>query len=84
MGEQARTGAPDLGRRLPLLSDDRERFAVITLLGTIIFAVVIAIGSLDGRSGLALFGKYMTAGTVGRRPRPARRTRRGEDPAPPR
>ena len=49
---------------------------MITFLGTIIFAVIIGIGSLDGRSGLALFGKYTTPGTVSRRPRPAR----GDDP----
>ena len=35
---------------------------MITFLGTIIFAVIIGIGSLDGRSGLALLGKYRPRG----------------------
>ena len=47
---------------------------MITFLGTIIFAVIIGIGSLDGRSGLALLGKYTTPGTVGRRARPGQAT----------
>ena len=64
------------------LADDKERLAVITFLGTIIFAVIIGIGSLDGRSGLALLGKYTTPGTVGRRARPGPGGRRGDGPAP--
>ncbi len=55
---------------------------MITFLGTIIFAVIIGIGSLDGRSGLALLGKYTTPGTVGRRARPGPGDRRGGGAAP--
>jgi hypothetical protein len=53
---------------------------MITFLGIIIFAVIIGIGSLDGRSGLALLGKYTAPGTAGRRARPGPGDRRGEGP----
>jgi hypothetical protein len=70
---------PDLGRRL--LSPQRFEGAlpVITFLGMIIFATIISIGSLDGRSGLSLFGKYTASGFPGLRPRPVPGKRRGGD-----
>ena len=49
---------------------------VITFLGMIIFATVISIGSLDGRSGLSLFGKYTASGFTGLGPRPVPGRRR--------
>jgi len=45
----------------------------------IIFATIISIGSLDGRSGLSLFGKYTASGFPGLRPRPVPGKRRGGD-----
>jgi hypothetical protein len=56
---------------------------VITFLGTIVFAVIIGIGSLDSRSGLALLAKYVSPGAAGRRARPSPWNRRGKDPDPP-
>jgi len=55
---------------------------VLTLLGTIVFATVVGIGSLDSRSGLSLFGKYTGPGLA--RPRPPDERRDGEDPPDPR
>ena len=56
---------------------------MITFLGTIVFAVIIGIGSLDSRSGLALLAKYVSPGVGGRRARPSPWNRRGKDPDPP-
>jgi hypothetical protein len=53
---------------------------MLTLLGTIVFATVVGIGSLDSRSGLSLFGKYPGPGVAGLRPRPPRERRDGEGP----
>jgi hypothetical protein len=52
---------------------------VLTLLGTIVFATVVGIGSLDSRSGLSLFGKYTAPDLAGLRPRPSSGGRRGGD-----
>ena len=52
---------------------------VITFLGTIIFATIISIGSLDSRSGLSLFGKYTASGLAGLRPRPTSNGRRNNE-----
>ena len=57
---------------------------MITFLGMIIFATIISIGSLDGRSGLSLFGKYTASGFPGLRPRPVPGKRRdGNGPTTP-
>jgi hypothetical protein len=56
---------------------------MITFLGAIVFAVIIGIGSLDSRSGLALLAKYVAPGVGGRRARPSPWDRRGKDPDPP-
>ena len=53
-----------------------ERAAVITFLGTILFGTILYIGSLDGRSGLSLFGKYTATVAAGDRPRPGPGRRR--------
>lgn len=44
---------------------------MITFLGTILFATILYIGSLDGRSSLGLFGRYGSPGLARNRPRPA-------------
>jgi hypothetical protein len=51
--------------------------AMITFLGTILFVTILYIGSLDGRSGLSLFGKYTSTFAAGDRwrPGPGRRGR---------
>ena len=57
---------------------------MITFLGTILFATILYIGSLDGRSGLGPFGKYTSVTTTGDRPWPGGATRRkGDDDRPP-
>jgi hypothetical protein len=38
--------------------DDEERAAVIDLLGMVVFATIVGIGLLDGRSGLSVFAMY--------------------------
>jgi hypothetical protein len=79
-GRRDRTAHPTSDGDCHSRPKHQERSAMITFLGTVIFAVVIGIGSLDSRSGLAVFGKYTAAGVIRRRSRPA--GRRGEDPAP--
>ena len=55
----------------------------INFLGTIVFVTIIGIGSLDGRSDLPLFGRYVLPRPAGLLPRPTvRDRRRGEDQAP--
>jgi hypothetical protein len=54
---------------------------VITFLGTIIFTTIVGIGSLDSRSGLSLFGKYVVVELAGPRPgAPRTRRRFGDGP----
>ena len=55
---------------------------MITFLGTILFATILCIGALDGRSGLSIFGKYSSALTAGGRPRPGFRRRGVDDDRP--
>jgi hypothetical protein len=50
--------------------------AMITLLGTLIFATVIAIGVLDRNSGLRLLQKYEAPWQVGQRRSPSKPARR--------
>jgi hypothetical protein len=50
---------------------------MITFLGTILFSTILYIGSLDGRSGLSLFGKYTATYAAGDRPWPGTRRRGG-------
>jgi hypothetical protein len=86
--EEDREGAgtvlahPDLGRRLLLQQSIEGAPPVITFLGMIIFATIIGIGSLDGRSGLGIFGKYTASSLAGLRPRPipGKRRRGGDGP----
>jgi hypothetical protein len=54
---------------------------VITFLGLVVFATIVGIGALDGRSGLGLFARYSSASLtdVGRRAPVTRR--RGDGPS---
>jgi hypothetical protein len=52
---------------------------MITLLGMVIFATVIAIGALDRNSGLRLFQKYESPWRTGPRPGTSRPARDGRD-----
>jgi hypothetical protein len=58
-------------------------YGVITFLGMVVFMAIVAIGALDGRSGLGLFAMYrsMSVTSIGRpaRRRRGRRNRPGED-----
>ena len=58
---------------------------MINFWGAIVFATIVAIGVLDGRSGLSLFAAYRPASPAApRRRRPAvERDGRGDRPAPP-
>jgi hypothetical protein len=59
---------------------------VITFLGMVVFGAIVAIGALDGRSGLGLFAMYRSVGAtrIGQPSVPRRRgrgNRPGEDRA---
>ena len=58
---------------------------VITFLGLVVFAAIVGIGALDGRSGLGLFAIYRSASLTGLRPRAPATGRRddGNPPKPP-
>jgi hypothetical protein len=55
---------------------------VITFLGLVVFATIVGIGALDGRSGLGLFAIYRSVSLMGARPRPPA-MERGDDENPP-
>jgi hypothetical protein len=63
---------------------NQGRAKMINFLGTIIFATIIGIGWLDGRSALSLFGQYSSL-SARLRPRPRAADRRGgeDQPKPP-
>lgn len=52
---------------------------MITFFGMILFVTILYIGTLDGRSGLGLFGKYTSTFTGADRPQPGPRRRREDD-----
>jgi hypothetical protein len=54
---------------------------VITFLGMVVFMAIVAIGALDGRSGLGLFAMYRSVGAT-RVSRPAAPRRRGRGKRP--
>jgi hypothetical protein len=58
---------------------------MITLLGAVVFATIVGIGALDGRSGLGLFETYSPPSltSVGRRPPVTERRDDGNQPKPP-
>ena len=58
---------------------------MITFLGLVVFATIVGIGALDGRSGLSLFATYRPASLTGVRPRAPAIKRRddGNPPKPP-
>jgi hypothetical protein len=58
---------------------------VITFLGLVVFAAILGIGALDGRSGLGLFARYNSASLTGVRRRAPVMKRRGDgnQPKPP-
>jgi len=58
---------------------------MITLLGAVVFATIVGIGALDGRSGLRLFATYSTGSpaSVGRRAPVTERRDDGNQPKPP-
>ena len=54
---------------------------MITFLGMVVFVAIVAIGALDGRSGLGLFAMYRTKSMTGiGRPSPRRPRGRGDRP----
>ena len=58
---------------------------VITFLGLVVFATIVGIGALDGRSGMGLFARYSSPSPTGggrRAPAPKRRGD-GDQPKPP-
>jgi hypothetical protein len=58
---------------------------VITFLGFVVFATIVGIGALDGRSGIGVFAIYRSASLTGVRPRAPAMERRddGNPPKPP-
>jgi hypothetical protein len=58
---------------------------VITFLGLVVFATIVGIGVLDGRSGLGLFARYSSASLtgVGRSTSTIKRGGDGNQPKPP-
>jgi len=58
---------------------------MITFLGFVVFATILGIGALDGRSGLGLFARYNSASLtgVGRRAPGMKRRGHGNQPKPP-
>jgi hypothetical protein len=58
---------------------------VIDLLGLVVFATIVGIGLLDGRSGLPLFAMYRSTGPTDLRRQAPVSARRGEgnQPMPP-
>jgi hypothetical protein len=57
---------------------------MITVLGSVVLMVIVAIGALDGRSGLGLFASYRSASVTGVGRRSARwHTRHSNRPKPP-
>jgi len=58
---------------------------VITFLGFVVFATIVGIGALDGRSGLGLFAIYRSASRIGVIPQSPAMGRRddGNPPKPP-
>jgi hypothetical protein len=65
--------------------DDEERAAVIDFLGMVVFATIVGIGLLDGRSGLSVFAVYRspTVAGVGRWLPMTERRAGGDQPKPP-
>lgn len=65
--------------------DDEERAAVIDLLGMVVFATIVGIGLLDGRSGLSVFAVYRspTVTSIRRRVPVTERGGGGNQPKPP-
>jgi hypothetical protein len=51
---------------------------VLTFLGLVVFATIVGIGALDGRSGLGLFARYSSASLTGVRRRAPATKRRGD------
>jgi hypothetical protein len=60
-----------------LFTDGEEDEAVIDLLGLVVFATIVGIGLLDGRSGLTVLAMYRSAGVTDVRRREAVAERRG-------
>jgi hypothetical protein len=54
-----------------------EETSMLNFLGTIVFVTIITIGSLDIRSGLSLFGRYVPPPGDDSRTRPSTSKRRG-------
>ena len=74
-----------LRRCARLLADDEEDTAVIDFLGVVVFATIVGIGLLDGRSGLSVLAMYRSAGVTDLHRRVAVTERRGggNQPMPP-